>query len=311
MIEVFNKQVNIFGEEESIEPRPAGVVAKKFIMPPFSVLDARQGIWQERKRSWIEAGIKGELGREGGLTFNIGTKGYISDEKAELESTQTSVFDPLTCELSYTWFCPKGGQVVDPFAGGSVRGIVASALGMNYWGCDLRQEQIDANYQQSTDLKAYPAPVWVCGDSMKELDNAPDADFVFSCPPYGDLEKYSDNPDDLSNMEWHTFSAAYRRIILRCVKKMKDDSFACFVVGNFRDKRGFYRDLVGLTVQAFDDAGAGYYNELVYVSPVGSASMRVTKQFEASRKIARTHQSVLVFCKGDWRKATDKINSSQ
>jgi len=35
----------------------------KFIVPPFSVLDSRQGYWQERKRYWIAIGIKSELGR--------------------------------------------------------------------------------------------------------------------------------------------------------------------------------------------------------------------------------------------------------
>ena len=35
----------------------------KFIVPPFTVLDARQGYWQERKRAWIGLGLKGELGR--------------------------------------------------------------------------------------------------------------------------------------------------------------------------------------------------------------------------------------------------------
>jgi len=35
----------------------------RFIVPPFSVLDARQGYWQERKRAWIALGIQSELGR--------------------------------------------------------------------------------------------------------------------------------------------------------------------------------------------------------------------------------------------------------
>lgn len=34
----------------------------------------------------------------------------------------TSVFDPVLCEVAYTWFCPKGGAILDPFCGGSVRG---------------------------------------------------------------------------------------------------------------------------------------------------------------------------------------------
>ena len=32
-------------------------------MPPFSVLDARQGYWQDRKRAWLALGIQSELGR--------------------------------------------------------------------------------------------------------------------------------------------------------------------------------------------------------------------------------------------------------
>jgi hypothetical protein len=41
----------------------AGALATKFLVPPFSVLDARQGYWQERKRAWLALGIKSELGR--------------------------------------------------------------------------------------------------------------------------------------------------------------------------------------------------------------------------------------------------------
>ena len=138
---------------------------------------------------------------------------------------------------------------------------------------------------------------------METLADAPMADFVFSCPPYGDLEVYSDDPADLSTMEWHTFVAAYKRIIMRAVARLKDDRFACFVVGDFRDPKGFYRDFVSTTIRAFEECGARLYNEAILATPVGSACMRVTKQFDASRKMAKTHQNVLVFCKGDPRKA--------
>src|SRR5690348_7500784 len=59
--------------------------------------------------------------------------------------TGTSIFDPVLCELSYRWFCPPGGKILDPFAGGSVRGIVASCLGFEYTGVELRAEQVAAN----------------------------------------------------------------------------------------------------------------------------------------------------------------------
>jgi hypothetical protein len=40
-------------------------LAERFVVPPFSVLDARQGYWQDRKRAWLSLGIQSELGRGG------------------------------------------------------------------------------------------------------------------------------------------------------------------------------------------------------------------------------------------------------
>jgi hypothetical protein len=37
----------------------------KFLVPPFTVLNAREGWWQERKRAWLALGIQSELGRGG------------------------------------------------------------------------------------------------------------------------------------------------------------------------------------------------------------------------------------------------------
>jgi DNA modification methylase len=304
---------DLFGA--STKPKAAGVVAERFVIPPFTILDAKQGEWQERKRAWAALGISGEVGRDVGLTYTgevMKSLDFYRVKEGLRESSDvqgTSIFDPVVCELAYRWFSPVGGQVVDPFAGGSVRGIVAGALGRKYWGCDLRAEQIAANRAQAEDIETAERPEWVCGDSMETLTDAPAADFVFSCPPYGDLEKYSDDPADLSSMEWHTFAAAYSRIIMRAVAKLKPDSFACFVVGDFRDNKGFYRNFVSKTIEAFEECGARLYNEAILATSVGSAAMRVTKQFDASRKMAKTHQNVLVFIKGDPRKAADKCGA--
>lgn len=292
--------IDLFGQ--SAAPKPTGPVAEKFLFSPFTVLDAKSGDWLERKRAWLSVGMKSELGRSA-KTYNIHDWQEGVNGAAAAAGDGTSIFDPVLCELAYRWFCPPSGQVVDPFAGGSVRGIVAAQLGLRYWGCDLRGEQIEANRGQAVEICGDVVPEWVCGDSMETLADAPAADFIFSCPPYGDLEVYSDDPADLSNMEWHTFVAAYKRIILRAVGRLKDNRFACFVVGDFRDNRGFYRDFVSTTIRGFEESGARLYNDAILATPVGSACMRVTKQFDASRKMAKTHQNVLVFCKGDPRRA--------
>jgi nuclear transport factor 2 (NTF2) superfamily protein len=308
------EQFSPFGKDlfgNPVAQRTESPVAKLFVMPPFSILSARDGDWQERKAAWLAMGIESEVGREKSLSHVIPLQAYAQENMAEdyygdeAQAKNTSIFDPVLCELMYHWFCAKDGQVVDPFAGGSVRGVVASSLGRHYWGCELRAEQVEANRKQAEALCASHKPVYLCGDSRDLLLGAPEADFIFSCPPYGDLETYSDDARDLSAMKWPAFLTAYRRIIELSAETLKPNRFACFIVGEFRDESGFYRNFVGETVKAFADAGLKLYNEAILVTSVGSASMRVTRHFCAGRKFAKTHQNVLIFCKGDWRAAAD------
>lgn len=296
---------DLFGDP--CRPVVTSPVSQKFLIPPFTVLNAREGDWQERKRAWASMGIQGEVGRDSAV---IHCPNQSSESKLA-DAEYVSIFDPVMCELAYRWFTAEGWQVVDPFAGGSVRGIVASCLGRKYWGGELRGEQVAANREQAGRICDQSQPAWVQGDSTVTLDDAPAADFVFSCPPYGDLEVYSDDPQDLSAMDWMPFLVAYRTIIAKACAKLRHNRFACFVVGDFRDKRGNYRNFVSETISAFLAAGMELYNEAILVTSVGSASMRVTKQFEASRKFAKTHQNVLVFVKGDGKKATQAISAQR
>jgi DNA modification methylase len=290
-------------------------LSDRFGVVPFSVLDARRGWWQERKKNWIASGIKSGIGRgsnmlnfsaacnNGGYAKELNTEGNIS------ALSGTSIFDPVLCELAYLWFSPPGGLILDPFAGGSVRGWVAAKTGRQYVGCDLRPEQVEANRNQwnASNPDDEINPVWLCGDSrnIDRLAQGVEADMIFSCPPYADLEKYSDDPLDLSNIGYAEFIDAYREIVRKSIAMLKQDRFACFVVGDVRDEKGIYRNFVGDTVQAFTDAGASYYNEAILITMIGSLPIRVGKQFTATRKLGKTHQNVLVFVKGDPKKSTE------
>lgn len=44
-------------------PAPSANLAERFGIPPFSVFEARKGWWQDRKRAWLDLGIRSELGR--------------------------------------------------------------------------------------------------------------------------------------------------------------------------------------------------------------------------------------------------------
>lgn len=362
------RETNALYTESEDQEEAHTTLAEKFIVPPFSVLDARQGYWQDRKRAWIKLGIKSELGRgdndnSDGLLgesqqarshYKGGTLGAIAsnqatevlpdyakkapatsyssqDRLAALQrtgdsravsvinsafgrpedavpassQTGTSIFDPVLCELVYRWFCPDDGTVLDPFAGGSVRGIVAEKLGYRYTGIDLRPEQIESNEEQAAALNV--KPVWIEGDSC----NIPDLtdskyDLIFSCPPYYDLELYSDDPNDLSNAEdYDAFLEAYRLIIKQSIDQLKDNRFACFVVGDIRDKKGLYRNFVSDTIAAFHAAGARLYNEAILITVAGSLPVRSARPFISGRKLGKTHQNVLIFYKGDPSKIRD------
>lgn len=552
-----------------------------FLVPPFSVLDGRQGYWRDRKALWAMLGLVSDVSREGATAFQM-PEGNL--RRSAAGGSNTSIFDPVICELMYRWFCPDGGHILDPFAGGSVRGIVASVLGRKYTGVDLRRDQVvdnqkiwatvqgapvvvtppvpedntpdlspvethakirvkrddlwriagqpggkartcwalsqgadglvtagsrqspqaaivaniaqrlgvpcrvhtptgavtpemesaadagaevvqhrpghnsviisrarkdakargwreipfgmecqeaveqtrkqvanlpkgikrlvvsvgsgmslagilwglkdtgrdipvlgvqvgadprkrldkyappdwldcvelvasdldyhthapqtqlgtltlDAVYEakclpflKKGDLlwvvgirgsgtttpkngkaKAPPrlegktTPNWVVGDSLqlaKLLPKNAQFDFVFTCPPYGSLETYSDDPRDLSNMKHADFLATYRKVITQAVDRLKPNRFACFVVGDFRDGGGAYRNFVSDTIQAFLRSGMQLYNEFIWLTPVGSLPMRAGRSFNATRKAAKAHQNVLVFLKGDAQKAT-------
>ncbi len=345
----------------------------KFLVPPFSVLDARQGYWQDRKREWIALGIRGEEGRVGGNNvnhcaldapkvfgsektkdafnggvyakecevpgamneyykkkeagdmFNSGKPGDLGKQYGGIcgqkdgkewgeefnggdawRGSGTSVFDPVLCELMYRWFNVPGGTVLDPFAGESTKGIVAEFLGYPYTGIELRQEQCEANEKQA--LVVGVTPRWIQGDSAHLGDLVRDSvgngyDFIFTSPPYYDLEVYSEKGADGSAKEsYPEFMAWYLYIFSQAVRHLKENRFLAVKVGEIRERDGnggVYRNFIGDNISCFTQLGLHYYNELILVTSCGSLPIRVGGQFSKNRKIGKTHQQLLVFYKGD------------
>lgn len=227
------------------------------------------------------------------------------------EGAGTSIFDPVLCELAYRWFCPRDGMVLDPFAGGSVRGLVAGRLGCSYYGVDLRGEQIEANEEQRDRILGADAPVrWHQGDATQaeSWTEVPEgsADLVFTCPPYYDLEVYSEDPADLCNAEdIDGFFDLLGEALGHADRRLADNRFACVVMGEVRQRGGdrCLYDMIGRTVETARRIGWSYYNDAILVTAVGSLAIRAGRIFTGGRKLARTHQYVLVFVKGDGLKA--------
>lgn len=278
---------------------------------PFSVLRADMGKWQNRKRAWNDLGFNSRAGREQTTTWNSTGCDNVS-RKLGTEISGLSTFDPVLAELSYDWYTPTNGHILDPFAGGSVRGLVAGHGGYHYTGIDLSQQQVDANrpqvhaWRERGLIDDTTTVEYIAGDAADVTPTLPDHgyDYVFTCPPYHNLEVYSDLPEDLSTMAWGDFEDAYTHIITETIRALKPHRFATWVVGEVRDYKGMVRGLAPLTIAAHEAAGAHLYNDAVLLNVLGTVPMRLGNQWRASRKMGRHHQYVLTFVKGDPKAAT-------
>jgi hypothetical protein len=245
---------------------------------------------------------------------------YVTKPRGQFSALEagTSIFDPVLCELLYRWYCPPGGLVLDPFAGGAVRGVVAWKLGRRYVGVELRGEQVADNNAQCREngWGAGPFPQWRQGDSAQELQPPPPPyapsslhimgpyDFVLTCPPYYDAEVYSDDPADLSAAPDHaSFQAAYADILGKACRLLAPDRYVAVVVAEARGKDGAEYGLVQDTCVALRAAGLVQQAHYILVNPLGTLPLRMGKQWAASRAPGRHHQHVLVYRKGDRKEA--------
>ena len=298
----------------------------RFIVPPFSILDTRKGYWQERKKKWRELiGDNGESRNdtlitspeikykdlyqrtrqhreELGISFKEYLDKYVPDDVKEREASKVlsagvSLLDPVMAEIVCRWFGQDNCKTFDCFAGDSVFGYVSAHLGNEFIGIELRPEQARLNNERVEGMTAR----YINDDGQNVAQHiAPDSqDLLFSCPPYFDLEKYSDLENDASNQDsYEDFIKILENSFKAAVGCLKDNRFAVIVVGDVRDKStGFYYDFCGDIKRIFKEAGMPLYNEIILVETGASTALRAGRYME-SRKVAKMHQNILVFYKG-------------
>lgn len=309
---------------------PESSLFDRFVVPPFSILDTRKGYWQDRKKKWYD--IIGDMGesrndtlvtsleikykdlyqrtrehrKECGLSFKEYIDKYVSQEDLEKEQAKiiaqgVSILDPVMAEIVCRWFGQENGTAFDCFAGDSVFGFVAAHLGNDFTGIELRDKQAALNNERVEGMKAR----YICDDGQNVAHHIePESqDLLFSCPPYFDLEKYSDLPNDASNQgSYEDFIKILENAFTGAVSCLKQNRFAAICVGDVRDKNtGFYYDFCGDIKRIFKQNGMRLYNEIILVEQTASTALRASRYMD-SRKVAKTHQHLLVFFKGDPKK---------
>lgn len=169
-----------------------------------------------------------------------------------------------------------------------------------YSGIDIRKEQIESNYEQAREILGKDnIPQWYCGDSNIVLDQKWDKEFdlVFTCPPYADLEVYSDLQGDISNMEYEDFIFTFESIMRKSCRLLKKGGMAIVVVGEVRNKQGNYYGFVADTIKLMQRCNCmGFYNDAVLATTFASAALRAGGNMKTG-KLVKVHQNILMFKK--------------
>jgi len=307
---------------------PTKSLRERYLVPPFSILDSQVGEWLKKRNEW-ECILKNRSENVRNITAKSNTP-YINKFDYDIgykgleRNGNISTFDPFLCEILVRWFSRQGDVIFDPFAGGHVRGAVSAILGRGYVGVDLNPIQVQANEEnwakitELYDAEDFEKPFWICDDSLNRIKHTKKGlelaglngiyDMLLTCPPYYNLEIYSDDERDLSAFKtYEQFRDRYSEIIKEAYDILVEDSFAVIVVEEIRDPNGLMYGFVPDTINAFVQAGFKYYNEMILENRIMSLGVRCPKYFEQSRKVGRHHQNVLVFFKGNPKNIEEKF----
>jgi DNA modification methylase len=183
-----------------------------------------------------------------------------------------------------------------------MKGNVIAHLGGKWTGIELRKQQVIHNNN-----KAFNGAKWICdtGENITKHIDYNSADMILSCPPYFNLEVYSELENDISNAKsYDIFINSLRKMYVESIKCLKNDSFACIVIQNIRKvKSKLYIDYYPFkedVIKIFTENGMFFYNDIVILKSNGTAQMRAIPYMN-QKKIVPIHEYLLVFYKGNFK----------
>ena len=217
-----------------------------------------------------------------------------SDRRHGVNNGKCSVFNPQLAQMILAAYAPMNGKIYDPFGGGGTRGYIATKMGYDYTGVEIREEEYNRVLAQMKEWNLNFK--FILADSVKYRPNE-SFDFIYTCPPYYDLEVYSDMEEDLSNApSYMQYLNMLQKVLKNCYDILKKDSFAVFVVGNFRNKKGELEHLNGDLITKAKEVGFKLWDELIWMGASNVALTRCGK-FEKNRKSVRMHEYIIILKK--------------
>ena len=261
-------------------------------------------IWESDDPKFSNPILKHLKERQGESTRENTLKSFGGAGENTAYTATTSYFNPKLCKIIYSSYCPKNGTIFDPFSS-VVRPYMAKILDYNYVGCEVRKDECDKiNEMLNTNSLFEESDVRVLNMDCREFETDQKFDLVFTCPPYWNLETYSEQDNDLSSItDYSDFLTEISKVYSKCSFLMHDESYCCFVVADFRDYsegRKLINRLVPFVsdmIRCGEESGLSLYDKVIVKKPMGTAPSRL--KLWNNRKTVRIHEELLVFKKKD------------
>lgn len=245
---------------------------------------------KRRVRDWRRL-----LGEDG----HTGTRSekFRPDHHSAYTGTHSVFPAPLAEWILLRYGGGEGTHILDAFSGGPPRSVVSTIMGHQYTGFEIRQDQIDENFSLLDEMKLEGAN-FILGDGrfMERLDQQ--CDMGFTCPPYWNLEQYSNLDQDLSNLKtYEEFNAGMAFCAQSYFEALKPGAFCCLVVGPFRNKKT--KELIDFpahTVENFREAGFFFHQQIILSKNFASAAVRSSNAWR-TKKLVPCHEFLQVFRK--------------
>jgi len=264
---------------------------------PFTTAKERYGIWPTTV--WpcdlsdpATRRLKAAIGDDGSAREEAFTK--RTDDKSVYRGKVTeSIFNPAVAAWALNCWAPEGSTVFDPFAGGGTRALVAAALGYQYLGVELREQEVDAVLGR-VERAGFSSNVTLWrGDSRRAdaLVGSRRADFLLTCPPYWNLERYDGGPADLSQAPTlEAFEEGIEEVARAAARVVRPGGLAFWVVGLMRDSHGVLLPLHHIVTRAHEDAGWSLAEEVVLHQQNNGAMQRVGQFDKGKKHLVRLHE---------------------
>jgi hypothetical protein len=268
----------------------------------YETLKSRLGVWpttvwRHDHQARAHRELVALIGDSGEARDECFTK--TTDDRSVYRGKVTaSVFSPSLAAWILNLWAPREGLCFDPFAGGGTRAIMAAKHGLRYAGTELRAEEVSATLARCESAGVGDSVELMEADARcaSSLLGRHSADFCLTCPPYYNLEVYSDDGRDLSNAPTYTdFLRGMSSVISETGKILRVGALSAWVVGLIRSPDGALLSLHHDITRLHSIHGFSSLEEVVVSQENNGAIQRVGQFEKGHRHLVRTHEYVLLF----------------